>query len=40
MVVAIGDNFEASLLTVTMLQNIGAIEAYEKRYHGEMPWLA
>ncbi len=23
-----------------VLQNIGAIEAFEKRYHGEMPWLA
>jgi 3-isopropylmalate/(R)-2-methylmalate dehydratase small subunit len=23
-----------------VLQNIEAIEAYEKRYHGEMPWLA
>ena len=23
-----------------VLQNIAAIEAFEKRYHGEMPWLA
>ncbi|MDP1716558.1 MAG: 3-isopropylmalate dehydratase small subunit [Burkholderiales bacterium] len=23
-----------------VLQNIEAIEAYEKRYHGELPWLA
>lgn len=23
-----------------VMQNIEAIEAYEKRYHGEMPWLA
>ena len=23
-----------------VLQNIGVIEAFEKRYHGELPWLA
>ena len=23
-----------------VMQNIGEIEAFEKRYHGEMPWLA